>query len=253
MIETHKIFYTDILHDVSVTLSPTCRVAVMGLNGAGKTTLLKLLSGYLKPSQGHITLENRKMTSWTAAAIAQKIAFVPQDFPTDFPFTVKEFILMGRSPWQKTWVYGKHDLDVVIEALEQVNLLGLKDRTVTTLSGGEKQKVLLARSLAQDTPFIFLDEPTNHLDIKNKADFFEKLVRLNEEQGKGIVAVLHDLNDVRAFFSDVIFLKHGKLVYAGPLEAGFTEKNLWETFDTIIDGWQEIGQPQWVAPINDLC
>lgn len=234
MIEAHKISYADILHDVSVTLSPACRVAVMGLNGAGKTTLLKILSGTLKPSHGHVTLKGRDITSWTAAEIAQKIAFVPQDFPTDFPFTVKEFALMGRAPWQKKMFYGETDFDSVAKSLGQVNLQGFENRVVTTLSGGEKQKVLLARSLAQDTPFIFLDEPVNHLDIKNKREFFDRLIELNQSQGKGVVAVLHDLNDARRFFSDVVFLKHGKLVYAGPLESGFTEKNLWDTFDIVI-------------------
>lgn len=234
MIEAHKISYETILHDVSVTLSSHCRVAVMGLNGAGKTTLLKILSGYLQPSQGQVTLDSRDMKSWSAAEIAQKIAFVPQDFPTDFPFTVKEFVLMGRAPWQKTLFYKEGDFDSVAEALRQVDLRGFESRVVTSLSGGEKQKVLLARSLAQDTPFIFLDEPVNHLDIKNKRDFFNRLIELNGNQGKGVIAVLHDLNEARSFFSDVIFLKQGRLIYAGPLELGFTEKTLWDTFETNV-------------------
>lgn len=205
-----------LLSDVTVGISRGAMVAVMGLNGAGKTTLLKILSGYLTPSAGEAVVKTSDKT------LAQTVAFVPQDFPTDFPFTVLEFVMMGRFAWRKGFFNRAADFDKVRSVLKRLFLEGFENRLVSTLSGGERQRVLLARALAQDTDAILLDEPVNHLDIRNKIEILNLIKEENRTHGTTIVAVMHDPSDVQAYFNEVLLLKAGRLKYFGGLSEAFT-------------------------------
>lgn len=225
MFELENIAYSvgskKLLHDVSFQIKAGGMLAIMGLNGAGKTTLIKIMSSYLKPLSGAVFFDESFLNRLSRKEQAQKIAFVPQDFPTDFPFTVFDFVMMGRFAWQKGLSHGTDDHEKVRFAIKRLRLEGMEDRLLPTLSGGEKQRVLIARSVAQNTPCVLLDEPVNHLDIKHRTEVLEILRQENQNHQKTIVAVMHDVHDVKRYFQDVLFLKDGEVQYCGPVDGAF--------------------------------
>lgn len=212
------------LQNISCQIEAGSMLAIMGLNGAGKTTLLKVMSHYLKPSLGVVKVGKKFSADFSSKELARHIAFVPQDFPTDFPFTVLQFVMMGRFAWQDGLFYQQADFEKVERVLGRLSLQGFKDRVISSLSGGEKQRVLIARAIVQESPCILLDEPLNHLDIKNKLEILTILKHENEVFKKTIVAVMHDFHEVQKNFRNVLFLKNGQLEYFGSTEQGF-EKN----------------------------
>jgi iron complex transport system ATP-binding protein len=222
-----------ILRDISLNISCGVRCAIMGLNGAGKTTLLKLLSRFFQPDAGLHRIAGRAAMSHSARELARLIAYVPQDFPTEFPFTIWEFVMMGRFAWQKGIFPGEGDVRVVRDILFRLDLEPFAGCTIDTLSGGERQRVLLARALAQDTQVILLDEPLNHLDIKNRL-FVLDLLRAENAAGRTIVAVMHDFREVSTHFEEVMFLQDGALLFHGPVAAGFTPAWLRAVFDVEV-------------------
>jgi iron complex transport system ATP-binding protein len=220
-----------ILKEIHCDVKPGAMLAIMGLNGAGKTTLLRLLSDSLKPTQGQITFGGKSYTEYTHKKLAQKIAYVPQDFPVGFPFTVEEFILMGRYAWQTGLFHSKKDYEELERVLQELEITEFRKRQIKSLSGGERQRVLLARALIQNTEVILLDEPTNHLDIKHTQFFMQKLKRANLEQGKTVIAVMHDISLVKKYFSEVLMLKEGAAQFMGPTSQGFTAERIKEVFE----------------------
>lgn len=219
-----------LLRDLNASIRPGSLTAVMGLNGAGKTTLMRLLSGALTPSSGRVLWEGRDARTLNAKERARHLAFVPQDFPTDFPFTVSEFAAMGRFARQEGFFPGAEDGKIANAALERLGLKDFRERLIGSLSGGERQKLLLARALVQDAPVLLLDEPLNHLDIKNRLSTLKLLTEENRA-GRTITAVMHDLREVRAHFSDVLFLKDGNLFFCGSVREGFREDLLRDVFE----------------------
>lgn len=215
---THTVFPRHtLLHGVNFELTRGMRLAIMGLNGAGKTTLLKIMSGCLHPSNGSVLWEGRDLHHLPHKERAQKIAFVPQDFPTEFPFTVEDFVLMGRFPHQAGIFFQRGDHDFSQAVLKRLSLYEFKRRLVSTLSGGERQRLLLARALTQASPVIMLDEPVNHLDVKHRYEILNLLRQEGEKNGKTIVAVMHEVRDVGAYFTHVLFLHRGVSLALGPV------------------------------------
>lgn len=228
---SHAIAHKPVLKNISAKIRYGARTAIMGLNGSGKTTLLGIMNGLIHPTVGQVILGQRPLKKYTAMERARLVAQVPQDFHTDFPFTVMEFVLMGRFAWQKNGATQQHDSEIAIEILNRLGLIDFKTRQIQNLSGGERQKVLLARTLVQNTQLIFLDEPLNHLDIKNKKFILELLHEENQKKQKTVVAILHDLAEVRRYFNDVLLLKNGELKYHGPVNEGLSEKWMQEVFE----------------------
>lgn len=228
---SYSLSHKNILSGISLTFEKGTSTAILGLNGAGKTTLLKVLSGYLTPSTGQVQLGESDIAKLSSQKIAQHMAFVPQDFPTDFPFTVFDFVMMGRYAWQNSLFPGKQDYDVVENVLQRLNLLSFQNRVISNLSGGEKQRVLFARALAQESPILLLDEPLNHLDIKNKISFLKILKEENRKNQKTILAVMHDLHFVKTHFTHVLLLKNGTSLHFGKTENVLTRNYLEEAFD----------------------
>ena len=224
-----------LLHDLNLVIEPGQMTAIMGLNGSGKTTLLKVLSHILKPTIGSVFYDTKNLQRFSTKELARHIAFVPQDFPTDFPFTVFEFVMMGRFPWQKSLFNQAADNKIVQAVLHDLELQDFANRSIAHLSGGEKQRVLMARALAQQTPVILLDEPLNHLDIKNKIGILKILKKQNRKNQKTIIAVMHDLHDVKANFDHVIFLKNGTLAFQGDIASAFRHDLIQDVFE--IDSW----------------
>lgn len=224
----------ELLRGIDAVIRAGSMTAVMGLNGAGKTTFMRLLSGSLKPSSGRVSCEGADVASFSAKERARRMAFVPQDFPTDFPFTVAEFAAMGLFARQKGFFPDAGDGKTVDEALTRMGLAHWRERLIGGLSGGERQKLLLARALVQDAPAILLDEPLNHLDVKNRI-FTLRLLAAENSRGKTVVAVMHDLREVRECFSDVVFLHDGRVAFQGSAAEAFRPELLRDVFE--VDEW----------------
>jgi iron complex transport system ATP-binding protein len=223
-------------------------LAVVGPNGAGKSTLLRLLSGFLKPNRGEVLLEGEDIRRYSRREAAGRASFVPQYSEVNLPYTVAELAMLARyahlGPFRPP---GPADRAAVKRALDVTGMAALADRPVSQLSGGEFQRAILARALAQGASLIFLDEPTAHLDISHQSRTFNLLTRLNAEEGLTAVAVLHDLNLAAAYFPRVILLAGGKVESDGTPEEVFREDRLSEVYGCVVRTAQ-LGGRRFIFP-----
>lgn len=191
-------------------------VGILGPNGSGKSTLLKLMDGLLKPESGTVFFSGRPIGAFKRSELARRIAFVAQEQPFQFSFTVLEVVLMGRSPHLKRLQFeSDRDIEIAMQALRTVDVERLADRSIHELSGGEKQRVLIARALAQEPEIILLDEPTAFLDIKYKMEIFELIASLVRDKQVSVVAVTHDIDLAALYCNRLIILENGRLFSAG--------------------------------------
>lgn len=203
-------------------------VGIIGPNGSGKSTFLKSLYRTLSPSEGHFYLNDEVISKMPYKTSAQKMAVVTQHNYYNFDFTVDEVVLMGRAPHKRKLERdGPNDYRLVNEALEKVDMLSFKERVFSTLSGGEQQRIILARALAQDTPCLVLDEPTNHLDIKHQL----KIMDLSKKLGVTVVAALHDLNIAATYCDYLYVLNAGRVVSEGHPRDVLTETLIKEVYE----------------------
>ncbi len=203
-----------LLKDISLTFPKGKFISILGPNGSGKSTLIKLLLGLLKPSQGEITLEGVKIGGLKLTERAHLMSYVPQFYQTDFDFTVKEVIQMGRYPYiQKFGEFTEEDYTICEEAMRITETSALEDHKITKISGGESQRVSVARAIAQTTPWILLDEPVNHLDVSHQIGILKSLKEMTPDQT--VIAVMHDLNLARDFSDHVVLLHEGKVICTG--------------------------------------
>ena len=204
-----------ILESISFKVGRGELCGIFGPNGAGKSTLFKCIIGFLKPKTGKIYVDGRDITKMSIENIAKLIAYVPQEHRPPFPYLVKEIVLMGRTP-HLGGIFGpkKDDMEKAIEAMEVVGISHLADRPYTELSGGQRQLVLLARALAQETGVMVLDEPTSALDFRNQLRIWNTLKRLTED-GMSVVVSVHDPNHMLWFCDRVIVLHKGKVIANG--------------------------------------
>jgi iron complex transport system ATP-binding protein len=185
-------------------------MGVIGPNGAGKSTLLRLMAGLLRPGGGRVSVMGRDLASISRREVARLVAVVPQESHFAFDYSVRDVVMMGRNPYLgRLERPGSRDLELVDRALDFVDARGLADKPVTQLSGGEKQRVVLARALAQETGLLLLDEPTAHLDIQHQESFVLLLRRLNA-QGKTVVLLSHDLNLASVACTRILLLHKGR-------------------------------------------
>lgn len=207
-------------------------VAVIGPNGAGKSTLLNLLTGYLSPKNGEVNFRGKPLRAWNRRDLACHIAVVPQREETTFPFTVEQAVLMGRYIHQAAPFGFESDEDHAIarEAIAMVDLEGLANRRATELSGGEQQRLLIARALAQKSPVLLLDEPTSSLDIAHQQLVFSLLERLNRELGLTILTISHDINLAALYCKEIAILSDGCFVARGAPQEVLTETRLSEVY-----------------------
>ena len=201
-----------ILRDVSLAVEPGSITGLIGPNGSGKSTLLRCVYRALKPDSGTITLDGEDLIRMDSRETARRVAVVLQEYPSDFQFTVGEIVSMGRNPHK-----GMFDRDtpsdrgIIRDSLARVGLAGFSHRNFNTLSGGEKQRVIIARTLAQQASFLVLDEPTNHLDIRYQLETME-LVR---DLGLTTLAALHDLNIASDYCDLIHVIDSGRIVASG--------------------------------------
>lgn len=217
-----------ILHDISLTVTQGEHLAIVGPNGAGKTTLLKCLIRLLH-GDGTIKLSGRRLKDCSQKELARKIAYVPQLDGQSLPFTVKEFALMGRYPHLSPFsAIGPEDQHAVDKALALTGTRPLMDRPLDTLSAGERQKALIAASLAQGASILLLDEPTAFLDPRHQIEIQRLLQRLNCEYGMTLITVTHDINAAIIYSTQIAALKQGALVFTGS-PAAFADSQVLET------------------------
>ena len=205
-----------VLRRVDLTLEPGGLIALVGPNGAGKSTLLRALAGLIRPTSGAVTLDGVGVLTMTRAALASRIAVVPQAFDTLFPFTVREIVGLGRSA--RLGLFARPtstDEQAVERAIAEQDLSLLADRRIDALSGGERQRVVLAMALAQEAAVLLLDEPTAHLDPSHQRSVLLRVGELARTRGVVTVAVLHDLN-LAALADRVVVVADGSVVADGP-------------------------------------
>ncbi|MGA9115526.1 MAG: ABC transporter ATP-binding protein [Bacteroidota bacterium] len=221
-------------------------LSVVGPNGSGKSTLLKLLDRILLPSEGSITLLDRDLAWYPRAELARKVSYVPQETGILFPYTVYEVVLMGRAPHSRGEVFeNARDRAIAREAMRAADIAHCAAHPVTALSGGEKQRVFIARALAQQPQVILLDEPNAHLDIAHQVGVFSVMRRLNRSEGVTVVSVSHDLNLASAFSDRIVMLKEGFVVALGTPSEVLTGDRIAEVFgtDVLVDA-----HPRGAAP-----
>jgi iron complex transport system ATP-binding protein len=210
-------------------------VGLLGPNGSGKSTLVKVLSGVLKPYEGSAGLGGHELRSMATREIARTLAVVPQEPVFGFSFSVLEVVLMGRHP-HLTGLAFESDSDIARarEALEQCGALEFAHRPVLELSAGERQRVVAARALAQEPKFLLLDEPSSFMDIRHQVELYDLIRSQADDEGTGVLAVLHDLNIAAEYCDRIYLLKEGQVLASGPTADVFTYANLKATFDTDV-------------------
>jgi len=224
-----------VLHNINLSVKAGEMVGLLGPNGSGKTTLIKLASGVLKPNRGEIRLDGSSLSQLSRKSIARSVAVVPQLFNIPFAFAATEVVMLGRTPFLKAFA-GESELDkqFVANALELVGISELKERRFDELSGGERQKVILAMALAQQPKLLLLDEPTVHLDITHQVEILELVRRLNVERRLTVMAAMHDLNLASLYFDRLILLKEGRVSADGTPAEVLTEDGIREVFSASV-------------------
>ena len=229
-----------VLDGVSLSIERGEMVGILGPNGSGKTTLLKIFSAVLR-GRGEVKVNNRSIESYGKRELSRLFAMVPQESQILFPYTVAEIVLMGRASYHSPLALeGKKDLEVARASMELTDSLSFSDRYLHELSGGEKQRVIIARALAQEPQILLLDEPSAFLDLKHQVQVFELMRRLNREHGLTIVAALHDLNLAALFFPRLVMLRDGKVFRDGAPKDVLTEETIEEIYGIRVRVWNRV-------------
>lgn len=220
-----------VVKDLSVEIPDKKITAIIGLNGCGKSTLLKAITRIIPHQAGTVVLDGQNIAKENTKTLAKKLAILPQTPEGAGGLTVGELVSYGRFPYQSGFGrLTKRDCEVIDWALEVTGTKEYKHRSIDALSGGQRQRVWIAMALAQETDIIFLDEPTTYLDMAHQLEVLELLQRLNAEQGRTIVMVLHDLNQAARFADYIIAMKNGRVVKAGSCKDVITKDVLKEVF-----------------------
>jgi iron complex transport system ATP-binding protein len=224
--------FKKIVRDVSLRVEPGEFLGVIGPNGSGKTSMMSVLAGIRPPSDGMALLDDQPMGKVGRRNLARRIGFVEQQADTSDRITVHEAVSLGRTPYLSLLLpWSEIDNDIVTAALESVGMGNMADRIWHTLSGGEKQRVHIARALAQQPDYLLLDEPTNHLDIRHQLGLLELVHALPVT----VVAALHDLNHAALFCDRIAMMEGGKLIAIGTPSDILTQQNLRDVFGVEAD------------------
>lgn len=236
---------TEVLKGINLTIRPGEKVFIGGANGSGKTTLLKALSGII-PYAGQVLVDGKEVSSMKRKEVAKLIALMPQTSDIYFPYTVNETVLLGTYASAGNSFFGNNAKDVqfAVKCMEDCDVLDLKDRHLDELSGGQLQRVLLARTFAQGSPFLFLDEPGNNLDIKYRAELCDKLnswaAGKTGDINNTLVAVFHDLEQAKRCCTRAVMLKDGKVIFDGGIDEGLKPEMLMEVYDFDVTSYVKV-------------
>ncbi|MGM0510536.1 MAG: ABC transporter ATP-binding protein [Thermoplasmatota archaeon] len=220
-----------VLKDVGLELNGGEIVALVGPNGSGKSTLLKCLADFHRPNKGSVRLDGRDITDLSLEEKARKVSYVPQIEKTSFPSTVFDTVLMGRKPYI-AWKPSKKDIEIVSGLLEKLGLEKLAMRDINELSGGQRQKVFIARALAQHPDVMLLDEPTSDLDLKHQLEVLD-IIKEQTHEGISALIAIHDLNMAVRYSDRIIMLREGEVFASGGMEI-ITPENIEEVYEVKV-------------------
>ena len=226
MIEVKNIYCgydnKEIIKNLSFKVNNGENLCIVGPNGCGKSTLLKSIANIIE-YRGNVKIDDKEVNNFSKKSFARKIGLMSQITQIYFPYTIYDTVSLGRYAYSKGALskLSKEDDRIILESIEKVGLLDIKDKMITELSGGQIQRVFLARVFAQDPDIILLDEPTNHLDFKHQIELLENLSEWVKKNNKIVIGVLHDLNLVQYFADNVLMIKSGKGVSYGKPEDVF--------------------------------
>jgi iron complex transport system ATP-binding protein len=224
-----------VIKGISLEIQKGDFIGIIGPNGSGKTTLLRLVSRVLAPQKGNIYLERKDISAMGLKEFCQEVAFVAQDTAINFSFSVLEIALMGRIPHLKRLqLETKHDLDIVERSLSMTDVWHLKAKKVDELSSGERQRVVIAKALAQEPVLLYLDEPTSHLDIGHQIQVLDLLKKLNRQNNLTIAMVLHDLNLASEYCNRIVLLNEGHVFKEGTPREVLTYQNIEAVYKTVV-------------------
>lgn len=219
----------------ALDLDPRQFTVILGHNGSGKSTLLNLLARQLPPDHGHIRLDGRALAAYSSRDFARRVAFLPQRLPEVAGLTVAELVRLGRYPWRG--LLGRwqaEDAALIAQAMRDTDIAHHAGHLADLLSGGERQRAWIAMLLAQQSPLLLLDEPTSALDLAHQYELMALLRTLNHEQGRGIVAILHDVNLAARYADRIVALKRGELFFDGTPEQLLDSPRLSALYDIDI-------------------
>lgn len=221
----------EILKEITQEIQNGCFTGILGPNGSGKTTILRLMMRILHPEKNTVFFQSKEIHDYPRKEIARRIGTVPQQTDNSYPFSVYEMVMMGRYPHKGRLESLHHrDHDIVRMSLEKTQVYHLRNHAVHEISGGELQRVVIARALAQEPGILALDEPTSHLDPKHQLSILGLLKDLVRDEGISVICVLHDLNSAMRFSDQVLIINRGKIAYAGPPEEVITPEHIKEVY-----------------------
>ena len=224
----------EVLKGVNLEIDRGEMVGVLGPNGSGKTTLLLTLSGVLPVRSGRIEVDGRELAAWGPKNLARRMASVPQRLDGAFDLKVLSVVLMGRYPYISfLGGYQDQDYEIALKSMNETGTASFRDRLAGELSGGEYQRVLIARALTQETDVLLLDEAASGLDIARKVEVHDLLLD-RHRRGITVISAIHDLNLAALYCTRLVFLKNGRIVLDGPAEEVFTEDHLADIYETRI-------------------
>ncbi|KQC03368.1 MAG: hypothetical protein APR53_05375 [Methanoculleus sp. SDB] len=240
-----------ILSHISFKVADGTFFGIIGPNGSGKTTLIKALSRILIPRSGAIFLEERDLVGFSYRDLAREVSVVPQETSISFDFTVEDIVMMGRHPYLTRFSSETpEDLEIVRHAMELTNTLRFKDRSVNEISGGERQRVIIARALAQQPKILLLDEATSHLDISHEMEILSIITNLKGEVT--VVAIFHDLNLAALYCDELVLLNEGRIVNIGTPAEVLTRENIREVYGIdVLIRINPVTRAPYVIPIMD--
>jgi iron complex transport system ATP-binding protein len=227
-------------------------IGLIGPNGSGKTSLLKLLAGLLRPQQGMIDFKGNNLLTKSPREMARQVGLVPQENQLLFPYTVGELVLMGRYAHQAGWGWDSpEDLQIAGQAMKAMDIAHLGNRTVQDISGGERQRAIIARALAQRPAVLLLDEPTAFLDINHQMEIYAVLKGLNHDYGVTVVLVSHDLNLAGQYCDRLVLLHEGRAYRTGRPEEVLTPEHIRAVYgcEVLIDRHPMAGTPRVTLPM----
>lgn len=214
---SHSFGTQSVLGELTFSIEAGSFFIIIGPNGAGKTTLMKAIAGLLSPGNGEVRVFEKPLSSYRKKDLARLVAFVPQGAPLDFPFSVAEVVLMGRAPYHSTLgIEHESDFEIAAQAMRFTEVDHLSARRLDQLSGGELQRVMVARAICQEPQILLLDEPTASLDLAHQVRVMDLMENLKSERGITVVMVSHDINLAGMYGDQLLLLKEGRIVHQGP-------------------------------------
>jgi iron complex transport system ATP-binding protein len=239
-----------VLEDIGLSIGDGEVLSLVGPNGSGKTTLLKCISRILKPQRGTILVEGRDVSRVELKELAHCLGYVPQSAPSSFPLTVYDTVLLGRKP-HVNWKLSERDKEIAFGVLRLMKLDGMALRLFNELSGGEKQKVLMARALSQEPQVLLLDEPTSNLDLRHQLEVLGLIVDMVKGRGLSAVMAMHDLNLASRFSSKIVMLEHGRIYAAGKPGVVLNSDNIKKVYGVETTINSDSGRPH-VIPLAPM-